>query len=221
VQPNMLWRRSVTGFKPRAKQPAGRETCQSFSEEELLPAPASKEFKIDTMPQSHDNTHVKSPRSSSGVTIEQYILSKKKAACNNEIPWSPLQSLYQRGAATTQVTSDSTICTTLTVSAQDKAYSYLFQKLAGNCHGLNLITYPVSVSGDEDGNNSALSFSGPTCVSIAAVVYVKAGTACHDWKSTELGLKHIFENAAEKNHSQNNATAWQFEGVVFEVWEAA
>ncbi|OKL61316.1 hypothetical protein UA08_03357 [Talaromyces atroroseus] len=206
------------GFKYRAKQ-----SChETFSEKEpqLAPECVTTEMRIEsTYQQSRENAlllrkdkHPRSILSPPEITIEEYILFKNKVTCNSNLP----------RVQANQATDDSTIPANLTIPAQDEAYSYLFQSLSGKCHGLNLVTYPASATGDEDvmDKNGASSFiaSSSTCVRIGAVVYVKPGTACRDWKDIEMGLERIFKHAAAKNG--NNATAWQFEGVAFEVWEA-
>ncbi|RAO66418.1 uncharacterized protein BHQ10_002430 [Talaromyces amestolkiae] len=105
-----------------------------------------------------------------------------------------------------------------TSKAVDDAYGYLFTHLKGQCHGLNVITYPRV---GKDGNRAQpKSVDGSDISSIthfAILVYIQPGTICDDWEKIEEGLVHIFKEAAIKKDGEE-VPKWRLKGVVFELW---
>jgi hypothetical protein len=147
-----------------------------------------------------DARRKKLPNSSYALTIEDYIDHKPQPNFHKTLPTSVLSAVA-------------------TSKAVDDAYDYLFKHLKGQCHGLNVITYPRI---GKDGNTAQSepadgSDINNTVNRFAILAYIQPGTIYHDWEKIEVGLVRIFKEAAAKKYGREDPK-WHLEGVVFELW---
>ncbi|EEA25311.1 hypothetical protein TMatcc_006464 [Talaromyces marneffei ATCC 18224] len=150
-------------------RPRKREESQSFSDIE------------DTLENMNQLSHHAVTRTKpEDTTIEDYISKKSQPNFQDTLPTSVL-------------------CRVATSKAVDKAYSYLFKQLKGQCHGLNVVIYP-RISKDDKPREPADDLP--------------------DTEEIEKDLVRIFKDAAEKKAGGEEAK-WRLEGVVFELWAIA
>lgn len=169
-------------------RPRKREESQSFSDIE------------DTLENMNQLSHHAVTRTKpEDTTIEDYISKKSQPNFQDTLPTSVL-------------------CRVATSKAVDKAYSYLFKQLKGQCHGLNVVIYP-RISKDDKPREPADDLPD-TVTRFAILAYIQPETKHHNWEEIEKDLVRIFKDAAEKKAGGEEAK-WRLEGVVFELWAIA
>lgn len=133
------------------------------------------------------------------MTIEDYISHKPQPNFHQTLPTSVLSAVA-------------------TSKAVDDAYDYLFKHLKGQCHGLNILTYPrVGKDGTTAQSESADNYDTNNVTRFAILAYFQPGTIYRDWESIEQGLVRIFKEAAIKKEGGEDQK-WHLEGVVLELW---
>lgn len=188
-QPVLVRKKVGTSVKPRPKK---RE--QSLSSD-TTSSPAMMDA-IENMSQVSLREACQKGLPTDSMTIDDYIDQKPQPNFHKTLPTSVLSAVA-------------------TSKAVDDAYDYLFKHLKGQCHGLNVVTYPrVSKDGDAAEPESA---DGSDITRFAILAYVQPGTVYSDWEKLEEGLVSIFNEATAKKNGGEEAK-WHLEGVVFELW---
>lgn len=198
-QPILIRKKAGTSVKSR---PRKRQQSLSSSDTTASTEAMDMTDSIENMsPLSlREMRRQKLPTGSYPMTIEDYINRNPQPNFHKTLPTSVLSAVA-------------------TSKAVDDAYGYLFKHLKGQCHGLNVITYPRV--GKDNNTTQPESADGSDTSSItrfAILAYIQPGTICHDWENIEEGLVRIFEEAANKTDGGGEVPKWHLEGVVFESW---
>lgn len=197
-QPIVIRKKVGTSVKPRP-----RKCAQSLSSSDTTTCSQMMEA-TESMSQLslREANRKKLPTGSyHPITIEDYISHKPQPNFHQTLPTSVLSAVA-------------------TSKAVDDAYDYLFKHLKGQCHGLNVITYPRV---GKDGNTTTQSESADNndinnaVTRFAILAYIQPGTIYRDWECIEEGLVRIFKEAAIKKDG-GEEPKWHLEGVVFELW---
>ena len=199
-QPIVIRKKIGTSVRPR---PRKREQSLSSS---VTTTSSEMMDTTETMTQvSHRDSDARRKKLPTGsyhpITIDDYISHKPQPNFHQTLPTSVLSAVA-------------------TSKAVDDAYDYLFKHLKGQCHGLNVITYPrVGKDGNAAQSESAADNNdiNNTVTRFAILAYIQPGTIYRDWESIEEGLVRIFKEAAAKKDG-GEEPKWHLEGVVFELW---
>lgn len=198
-QPIVIRKKPGKSVKPR---PRKREQSQSSLD---MTASTETTDTTDSIENINPLSHLaaayakRKPTSSiHAIAIEDYIDQKPQPNFHETLPTSVLSAVA-------------------TSKAVDDAYDYLFKHLKGQCHGLNVITYPRVGKVDKlDGSESADDGDINAVTRFSILAYIQPGTVYYDWEKIEDGLVHIFKEAAAKK--EGDEAQWRLEGVVFELW---